>query len=436
MRELEAQFPDDLVIIGVHSAKYTAEGYDAHLQDAVRRLHIDHPVVNDHAMRVWSEYAVRAWPTLMIIGPDGRVIGKHEGEFDPDAMSVAVQQMVDEAAADLDRSSFDLGVPLPSVGGELAYPAAVGVVGNRLYIADTGHHRVLVCTLDGEIELVIGSGDAGFRDGEAGQAQFRAPHGLTHHNGTLYVADTENHSIRRIDLATGAVATLAGTGHIARSYGSGGAALATDLRSPWDVVVVDEVLYIAMAGNHQLWSHRLGSDQIRRYAGTGHEGKRDDRVPRAWLAQPSGIATYRGDLLFADAETSSIRRSATDADGEITTLVGKDLFDWGDIDGPLDSALLQHATGVAADPETGMIYVADTYNNKLKRIDPEERTITTFAGTGDPAHADGPPDIAAFFEPHGLSIAHGRLYVADTNNQVVRTVDLESGSVSTLRIGK
>lgn len=434
LRDLEAQFHDVLVVIGVHSAKYTTEGRDVHLQDAVRRLHLDHPVVNDRQMRVWNEYAVRAWPTLMFIGPDGRVIGKHEGEFDPDAMRDVVAQMVEEAAADLDRTPFALPTEPIDAGQRLSYPAAVQVTDEAMVIADTGNHRVIIAGPNGRIEQVIGSGEAGFRDGSPADAAFRAPHGLDVDDGAIYVADTENHSIRRVDAGTGAVQTIAGTGRIARSYGSGGIATMTDLRSPWDVAVVDGTLYVAMAGNHQIWMQPLGGDEIRRYAGTGHEGKRDDRVPRAWLAQPSGIVRYGSDLLFADAETSSIRIASSDPAGDVVTLVGKDLFDWGDLDGDFDAALLQHAAGVAVDPATGLIYAADTYNNKIKRLDPVSRTVSTLAGTGDPAHADGPGEVAAFFEPHGLSVHAGVLYVADTNNHAIRAVDLTTGAVSTISL--
>lgn len=436
MRDLEARFSDQLVVIGVHSAKYTTEGRDVHLEDAVQRLGLHHPVVNDSGMRVWSEYAVRAWPTLMFIGPDGRVIGKHEGEFDPEQMGAAVAQMIAEAseAGDLRPGHFELEAPPRPLPEPLAYPAAVQVDNGHLYIADTAHHRIFIANLDGRIVRSIGGVEPGFRDGMANDAAFNSPHGLALDGDRLYVADTGNHAIRMIDLNTTEVTTLAGTGRLALSYGSGGAARETDLRSPWDVALVDGTLFIAMAGNHQLWMHRLGSNEVRRFAGTGHEGKRDDRVPRAWLAQPSGIVPMGDELLFADAETSSVRVSATTTDGDVTTLVGKDLFDWGDVDGPLDSALLQHVTGVAYEPESGLIYVADTYNNKLKRIDLEQRVIVTLAGTGDPALSDGPAEYAAFFEPHGLAIHDGQLYVADTNNHAIRSVDLNSGTVSTLDI--
>jgi hypothetical protein len=303
----------------------------------------------------------------------------------------------------------------------------------RLYITDTAHHRIVVASLGGRIEMVVGDGQQGLRDGPPEVARFHAPHGLVVHDGRLFVADTVNHAIRAVELESGEVSTVAGTGEIARSYGSGGPALETPLRSPWDVTVVDGTLFIAMAGNHQLWMQRLGSDEIRRFAGTGHEGKRDDRVPRAWLAQPSGIAPYRDGLLFADAETSSVRSAPVTSDGDVDTLVGKDLFDWGDVDGPPDRALLQHVAGVAWDRDTDLIYVSDTYNNKIKRIDLAARHVTTIAGTGEPAHAGGPGDVAAFFEPHGLAISNGKLYIADTNNHAVRILDLGTRTVSTMR---
>ncbi len=436
LRDLEARFHKQLLVIGVHSAKYTTEGRDIHLQEAVRRLGIDHPVVNDHEMRVWNEYAVRAWPTLMFVGPDGRVIGKHEGEFDPDAMEQAVRQMIDEATAAGAFEAGDFGLLARPHENDslLAYPAAVQATGDRIYIADTANHRIVVTQLDGQIDQIIGSGVPGFRDGARETAAFHVPHGLDVHDATLYVADTENHAIRKIDPASGEVKTIAGTGEIARSYGSGGKARETALRSPWDVVVHGETLFVSMAGKHQLWMMRLDSDQIRRFAGTGHEGKRDESVPRAWLAQPSGIARYRVELVFADAETSSVRTSGTTVDDDVVTLVGKDLFDWGDVDGPLESALLQHTTGVAFDEDSGLVYVSDTYNNKIKRIDLDQRIITTVAGTGDPAHANGPGDVAAFFEPHGLSVRDSLLYVADTNNHAIRVINLERGSVSTLDV--
>ena len=437
MRELERRFAHKLVIIGVHSAKYTAEGRDEHLRQTVRRLELDHPVVNDHSMRIWQEYGVRAWPTLMFVGPDGKVIGKHEGEFPLEPMVEIVEGMLAEFEAEglLTPESFELGDVPGAPDRFLAYPSAIQATADgTLYIADTNHNRIVISDGDGLVQRVIGSGAAGLLDGTAEQAAFHHPHGLALDEGVLYVADTGNHAVRSIDLETGIVSTLAGTGRKALSYGSGGPALETDLSSPWDVAVHNGVLYIAMAGNHQLWLHALGSGEVRRYAGTGHEGKRDGRVAAAWLAQPSAIAVAAERLVFADAETSSVRTCdvVSVENGLVTTVAGKDLFDWGDTEGPLDAALLQHAAGVAGGGE--LLYVADTYNNKIKRIDLARREIATLAGDGAAGYADGEGTAAHFFEPHGLALTAGMLYVADTNNHLIRKVDLATGAVSSIDV--
>jgi DNA-binding beta-propeller fold protein YncE len=426
LRDLEHRFSDALVVIGVHSAKYTTEGQDRHLAEAVRRLEIDHPVVNDQGMQLWQAYAVRAWPTLMFLAPDGKVIGKHEGEFDPEQMVSVVADMIQEYEDEglLNREPLSIFTTPEPQTTALAYPYGVRAdeANGLLYIADTGHHRIVVTDFEGHIQQIIGSGEAGFADGAYDEARFHRPHGLWVEDGSLYVADTENHSIRRVDLVGRTVSTMAGTGMAATSYGSGGPALETALRSPWDVVVKDGVLYIAMAGNHQLWYHRLGSDDVRRFAGTGHEGKRDAAIPMAWLAQPSGMDAYDDKLVFADAETSSIRTSGLlDSDGDVVTLAGQDLFDWGDEDGDLTRALLQHAIGVAYDAKRNVIYVADTYNDKIKRLDPHADRIETLADSD-------------FFEPHGLDVAGDSLYVADTNNHAIRRIDLGTGEVSTLEV--
>lgn len=437
LRDLQHQFPDELVVIGVHSAKYTAEGKDRHLAEAVPRLEIDHPVVNDQGMQLWGAYAVRAWPTLMFLAPDGKVIGKHEGEFDPQQMTGVVADMIGEYEDEglLDRRPLAIFAEPEPRTAALAYPYAVRAdeASGRLYIADTNHQRVLVTDLQGNIQQVIGGGAAGFMDGGYDEARFHRPHGLWLDGASLYVADTENHSIRRVDLDNQTVTTIAGTGSAATGYGSGGPALETALRSPWDVVIKDGVLYIAMAGNHQLWYHRPGSDEVRRFAGTGHEGNRDAAIPMAWLAQPSAMDSHDGKLVFTDAETSSIRTSdLLGSDGDVVTLVGQDLFDWGDQDGALSRALLQHAAGVAYDAERNVIYVADTYNNKIKRIDPQAGRIQTIAGDGSPGLRDGPGDEARFFEPHGMEVAGDALYIADTNNHVIRRIDLGTGDVSSI----
>lgn len=440
LREVEARFEDEVIVIGVHSAKYTAEGDDRHLQAAVQRLELDHPVVNDRDLRIWQDYAVRAWPTLMFISPEGKVIGKHEGEFPYEAMVQVLEQMVEEydAEGSISREPVPALAEPAAPNSLLAFPAGIQVDAEQdcLYVADTNHNRIIAARLDGRITGTIGSGQAGFVDGPAERARFHHPHGLFLDGNLLYVADTGNHAVRRVDLGEQHVLTLAGTGKQALSYGSGGPALETELSSPWDVAVLDGILYIAMAGNHQLWQHRLGSDEVRRFAGTGHEGKRDDATGRAWLAQPSGIDVLDGRLVFSDAETSSVRTvdPAGADDGMVETLTGKDLFDWGDVDGGPTDALLQHVTGVAFDPDRNLVFVTDTYNNKIKAIQMSTGRVETVAGSGQPEHADGPAARADFFEPHALDVGGGMLYIADTNNHAVRRFDPETGEVTTVGI--
>jgi DNA-binding beta-propeller fold protein YncE len=440
LRELEARYADSLVVIGVHSAKFPTERDARHLAAAVQRLEITHPVINDGDFRVWQAYAVRAWPTLMFIDPAGQVIAKHEGEATVSMLAPVIDGMLAEFERDglLQRGPAPQELHPPPPGGALAFPGKVvaDAGADRLYIADTNHNRIVVTTLDGAGVQVIGSGAAGFADGSATQARFNRPQGLTLDAGALYVADTENHAIRRIDLAGSSVTTIAGTGAQARRYVSRGPALETDLTSPWDVVVVGGVLFIAMAGNHQLWMHRLGGDEVQRFAGSGHEGLRDGTVPSAWLAQPSGIAAMGGALAFTDSETSSVRVADLPGfgAGAVRTLVGEDLFVFGNVDGGPDVARLQHPLGVAWHGRDATLYVADTYNNTVRRLDPETRRITTWLGTGNPGHRDGVGMDARFFEPSGLSLTPDALYIADTNNHAIRCADLATAEVTTLAI--
>lgn len=445
MRELERQFADALVVIGVHSAKFPAERDSRHLRAAVQRLEIDHPVINDASFVVWQSYAVRAWPTLMFVDPEGRVIGKHEGEFALSEMVPVVENMIAEfdQSGLISRESTIVTTPQAVPEGVLAFPGKVvaNPARDRLIIADTNHNRILVTSLAGEIRQVIGSGESGLIDGSIQEATFHHPQGLTVDGDLIYVADTGNHAIRRIDLASGQVSTIAGTGEIARGYLSGGAALETPLRSPWDVTLAGEMLAIAMAGNHQIWQLPLdGADgnEVRRMIGSGHEGLRDGPIAGAWLAQPSGIASWREAtaLLFTDSETSSVRVADLPGheDGAVETFIGEDLFEFGDIDGGRDVARLQHPLGVAVHPDTGMIYVADTYNNTIKRLNPETGMIEGWLGDGNVGDANGIGMSARFFEPSGLSVTGDALYIADTNNHAIRRTSLATGEVSTIEV--
>lgn len=440
LRKLERKYSRELVVIGVHSAKFPHEQATEAVRQAVVRLSVGHPVVNDKEFRVWQAYAVRAWPTLMFIDPRGKVIGRHEGEIPAERLDRLIAEMVAEFEADgsLDRRPLSFTVEREKAPdrplffpGKLLADAATG----RLFVADSGHHRVLELPLEGGTpRRVFGSGAPGLADGPAAEARFNGPQGLALAGQWLYVADTENHAVRRIDLASGRVETVAGTGEQAHSFHQGGLARRVPLNSPWDLVVRDARLYVAMAGFHQIWEIDLARDVAIPWAGSGYEGIVDGPLPEAQLAQPSGLALDAAERLLyvADSEASGIRAIELDAGGRVRTLVGRGLFDFGDIDGVGEQVRLQHPLGLALG--AGVLYIADTYNHKLKRLDPRRGAVQSLAGSGEPGHRDGPAGTARFAEPSGLALADGRLYVADTNNHAVRVYDLASGEVRTLPI--
>ncbi|MEX2430404.1 MAG: thioredoxin-like domain-containing protein [Dehalococcoidia bacterium] len=436
LRRLERKYPLELAVVGVHTAKFDQERSFENIRQAVLRYGVTHPVLNDRSMSVWQSYAVQAWPTLMFVAPDGKVVGKIEGELTYEEGVTLIDEMLDEfrQAGTLRPSPMPEGLeqaPLTL----LSYPGKVlaDVEGERLFVADTGHHRVLVTDLDGVIQTIIGRGEEGLADGTLEGALFSRPQGMAVAGETLYVADTENHALRVVDLEAGTVETIAGTGRKGAGRVEGGLGLEVDLRSPWDLALVGRDLHIAMAGSHQIWTLNLDTRIVQATVGTGGENIVDGSPHEALLAQPSGIAADEdGVLYFADSETSSIRFADITSAHHVGTLVGQGLFEFGDVDGVGDHARLQHPLGV--DTADGAVYVADTYNNKIKVLDIDSRRVSTLAGTGETGRADGPLASSSFYEPGGVSAAGSLLYVADTNNHAIRVIDLAARNVSTLEV--
>jgi hypothetical protein len=435
LRKLEKKYANELVVVGVHSAKFPNEKAGDNLHKAVQRYELGHPVINDVDFEVWQQYACRAWPTLMFIDPQGKVIGKHEGELPYESFDNLLSQMVAEFDAQglLDRTPVSF-VKDQAPATTLSFPGKVAAdaAGGRLFIADSNHNRILVASLAGAVQQVIGSGEAGLDDGKFASATFNHPQGMALAENVLYVADTENHAIRVIDLATERVETIAGTGEQGYMREGRGPGRSTELNSPWDLVFHERTLYIAMAGTHQLWSMNLADGAAGPYAGSGAESLTDGPLAAATLAQPSGITTDGNSLYFADSETSSIRSAGLDPAGRVQTIVGQGLFVFGDTDGTEDQVRLQHPMAITH--FDGVLYVADTYNHKMKRVLPATRSAFTLLGAGEAGHRDGPGGEALFAEPSGLSIANGKIYIADTNNHLIRVAGLEGGDVATLEL--
>lgn len=432
LRKIEAKYRDRVLVIGVHSPKFPAERDTENLREAVLRYRIEHPVVNDRDFQVWHAYGGRAWPTLMFVDPEGRVIGKHEGElpfeeFDP-LLGGMLREFDERGLLAPGRAAVALE-ELQEPVTTLRFPGKVLATAGALYITDSNHHRILVCGLDGNIQSVIGSGEPGLEDGAGETASFQQPQGMAIDGHTLYVADTENHAIRGVDLDTGRVSTLAGTGEQAHGMSLGGPGRSTRLSSPWDLALAEGRLIIAMAGSHQLWELEPRSGAVRPWAGTGREGLKDGPLDDAWFAQSSGLALDNGHLYVADSEVSAVR----DVDlqrHQVSTLVGEGLFVFGDEDGEGDAVRLQHPLGITA--QAGMLYLADSYNNKIKRLDPSRRQVSTWLGSGSAGGADGIGTAASFREPGGVCAGERGLYIADTNSHRIAVADWTTGSVHTV----
>jgi thiol-disulfide isomerase/thioredoxin len=435
---LEAEFGDALVVIGVHSGKYDREQEDASVQQSTVRYGLKHPVVNDPDFIIWSLHRANAWPTLVLIDPNGRTLGLRAGEGVYDAFQPVIADVVaDFDEADLiDRTPIELDLEAVAItSAVLSQPSTVlaDEVSDRLFIADAGHNRVLISTLSGELQSVIGSGTQGSEDGSFDEASFDQPQGfaLSPDGNTLYIADTRNHLIRAANLLDGTVETIAGTGERSFARPSDNTpATETALASPWGLILDDDVLYIAMAGVHQLWTMDIATNQLAVFAGSGREGIDDGPRLQATLAQPSGLTTDGTNLYWTDPESSAIRSVPIQGDGDVTTLVGTGLFDFGDRDGVGTDALLEHPQGIGF--VDGTLFVADTYNHKLRTVDPTTTVVVTIAGGDEAGFADGRGIDSLLNEPNGISRAGDLLYFADANNHVVRTWSLTNGTISTL----
>lgn len=441
LEKIEELYPNEVVVIGVHSAKFENESVTENIRQIVQRYGVKHPVVNDKDFAIWQTFGARAWPSIYVIDPLGRVVGRHEGESVYEVLGPILSVMVSEYsdAGLIDTTPIAAISPEPIAQTPLLFPGKIVVdeAGERLFIADTGHNRIVVADLNNyDVLKIIGNGEADLTNGTFEEASFNSPQGMALVENILYVADTENHVVRAVDLEAETVSVIAGTGSMAVSYSTEGQATEVEMRSPWDVLHQDGVLYIAMAGSHQLWALDLESKVLSPYAGNSREDLVDGERLNAELAQPSGLASDGQYLYFADSEASAIRRVELAEDGEVETIIGPvtaeaRLFEFGDIDGIFDQARLQHPLGVTL-ADDGTLYIADTYNNKIKAINVEEKSVATFAGNVDGGYFDGSGEEALFDEPGGLDFANGKLYIADTNNHAIRVVDIQSKGVSTV----
>ncbi len=414
---LEHKFGESLLIIGVHSAKFQGEQGSERILAAAQRFGLKHPVVNDSDFAIWKSFGVRAWPTLVLLGPDGKELARYSGEGHRDEIEKDVQKNIDLVTA---KNSLESLVALDTNQSILSFPSRIKPMGDDFLIADSGHNRLLVVAPDGKVKTVLGSGVRGFKDGGIKTAEFNNPRGMEHLGKRIIVADTGNHALREVNLETGQVTTLVGTGKRGFTHNILGRFSAEiDLASPWDVAFIPDQrktqFAVALAGTHQLGLYDDETKKLTLLAGNGREDIADGEAKESELAQPSGLSiTSAGVIYFVDAESSALRVLRN---GKVETLIGTGLFDFGHKDGKYPEAQLQHPQGLFASEQK--VYVADTYNNALRIYDVGTKTISTLTLTE-----------GTLSEPGSIWVQGNSAYVADTNHHQIKIVDVKTGKVS------
>lgn len=422
LRYLEEKYPDTLTVIGIHSPKFYNEHVGTQVQKAINRYGIQHAVANDPQLQLWREYAIRAWPTLVLIDAKGYIIAALPGEGN--------RQYLDELIRSEITAAQNLGDLLPRKAtvkliaenpeNNLYFPGKILICKDKLYVSNSSQHQVLELDLTGKILQQFGVRNL---DQAHPIGPFSNPQGIIAIDNNLIVADTDNHCLRQIDLATGFITTLAGTGEQGGFMPLNGVypALTTPLNSPWALATDDQLIYIAMAGSHQIWWYNRMQKTLGLLAGTGHEDIIDGNLKTAAFAQPSGLSLAKENLYVADSETSSIRKIELGS-GQVKTLIGHGLFDFGDETGLAHLARLQHPLGLCVDEKHNLIWIADTYNHKIKKLDVKSHVVSDFDLN---VKLDEPSDVIAF---------NNTLWISDTNQHRILQADIETGKVVDVKI--
>ncbi len=439
LAELEEKYKDKpVVFIGVHSGKFFSEQETKNVKQAVSRYEIKHPVVVDKKMEIWNRFKVSGWPTIAIIDPNGIIVYKQSGEGQKESIIDVIEVLIEKHTnkGTLSKEPLKITSSKEYPKSLLSFPGKISLSKDgRIAVTDSNHNRVLICSADGKIIHAIGSGNVGLADGGFDDSKFFRPQGVIWSGEVLYVADTENHALRKIDLLTQRVTTVAGTGVQGPWISPGGPGTKTPITSPWDLAIYDDIVFIAMAGNHQIWKYDIKTGDVKPFAGTGQENIIDGKINEAQLAQPSGLSIYENKLYFVDSETSAIR--VIDLDSEhLSTIVGHGLFEFGHQDGTLDNALFQHPLGLCA--YNNGVFVADTYNSSIRVIDLKHSQVSTLIGkTNDDkvCMPDNPScDLIPLYEPSDVEIFQNKLFITDTNNHMIRVFDLKTNKLETLEL--
>lgn len=423
LRQLEARFHDGLAILGIHTPKHPAEADPEVVLKAANRWNVRHPVANDSEWILWRQLGIEAWPSVVLLDHESRVVGVYQGDGRKAELEVRIQEILDKAA-EADRRSYE-AAPVarrPEPRSPLRFPTRIVASPTHLYVADTGYNRILELSFDGHVTRQFGSGNPGHWDARGAESGFRNPVGLSLWKDQLFVADTGNHSIRRIRLVSGDVETLAGNGSCDRPLAADIAQpRSTPMASPLDLAVLNERLYIGMAGAHQIWQLDLGRGSMSLFGGNGREDGVDGTSSFCSFAQPSGLAASTDTLYVLDAATSSLR-SVRLSDGRVSTLVSGGLFSDGTTDGLGMAARMCHPTAMHADTARGVLWITDTLNHKL-RVYSIAKTELKTVNLNYPLRS-----------PAGVCVAQQAVWIANTDAHEILKLDLKTGRLARLPV--
>ena len=413
-----------LNVVAVHVPRFDHERDPRRALKRLRGHGFQFPLGHDPNWTLWQHYGVEAWPTVVLLDGEGRVAGRLVGdgplrELDAqvgDLVRALVPQSLNPQPIELRRS----GEPeLP-----LRFPVGLAVSGNYLYVADTGHNRVLECDQGGRILRQFGSGGVGFIDGPMELAAFNRPRGLAVERDLLYVADTGNHAGRRIQLRSGDIDTVFGAGR----PGTSGDVRVVDPRSvtmdsPTGLALAAGKLYVATAGDNRVWSFDLGDHSLRCLAGSGRLEVADGVGAEASFAQPVDVAAVQQMVYVCEAAGSAIR-AVNARTGAVQTLVGRGPWEFGAEDGARSAASLQQPLALGLDPESPRLWIADSGNDRLRVLRLGRGEVSTFE-LQRPLHG-----------PAGLAMAPGVAWIADTDAHAVLRLDLANGDLHHIPLGE
>jgi len=388
-------------------------------------------------MTAWNKFGISGWPTIAIIDPNGILVYRQSGEGQKEMIEDTIDVLLEkhEKSHTLAREPIKIAKTSKKSNTTLSFPGKISISKDRIAISDSNHNRIIVTDLSGKILHTIGSGKIGLVDGKFSDATFFRPQGVSWKDNFIFVADTENHALRKIDLQNNQVTTLVGTGKQGPWRSAGGKGKNITISSPWDVAVKDNLIFIAMAGNHQIWTYDTNTEITKPFAGNGQEDIIDGNRMQSQLAQPSGISIHDDIVFFVDSETSSVREIDLKTE-YVRTIAGHGLFTFGHKDGKTGEALFQHPLGLCA--TASKIFVADTYNSSIRVIDQKDDSVSTLIGKQGMSticRLDDPScDTLGLYEPSDVKLYKDKLYIADTNNHLIRIYDLTTNILKTLDI--